>query len=254
MNKSDDYKKLADNYFDYLSRRFPVMSARDEFDFLPRAEHAADYYDKLDQLESGAIKETIDELKRFYNQFMAAAHGERDLEEHIDLELLKANATGIFIELETKRSWQFNPLLYLKIAFIGLDHALNKPSESLQEVVERVLARLSSIPDVLGEGINNIRSVPETYYQASLRMVQDCGLYLDEITESLTKRFPDDQQRILRVSQHTGESLGKYHQFLTGKTPEPDRQFAVSTLETSLRDHFLSIHSPGEIFDIAIDE
>ena len=254
LDEINDYKKIADSYFDFLAQCFPVMSASDEFDFLPRAENAADHYDKLDQLEPGAIVEIIDVLKRFQNKFIAATNEIRDLDEYIDLELLKANSAGILLELETKRSWTYNPLLYLKIAFIGLDHALNKPSESSQEAVERTLARLSSIPDVLGQGINNIRSIPETYYQASLRMVQDCNLYLDEIAESLSKRFPADQDRILKISQNTRASLHKYHQFLTAKSFKPDRKFAVSTLEISLKNHFLSIHSPEEIFNIAIDE
>ncbi|NIW00535.1 hypothetical protein GWN26_15980, partial [Candidatus Saccharibacteria bacterium] len=140
MINYDDYKKLADSYFDFLAERFPVMCASDEFDFLPRAENAARHYDKLDQIEATAIEESIDQLENYRQQFMAANEEAGDLEQTIDLELLKANTAGILIELDTKRSWRYNPLLYLKIGFIGLDHALNKPAESSAEVADRTLS------------------------------------------------------------------------------------------------------------------
>jgi len=252
LKNSDNYKKLADNYFDYLARRFPVMCASDEFDFLPRSENAANHFDKLDRFNSDAIEETIDQLKRFQKEFKTVKNETDDLEQFIDLELLQANASGILIEMDIKRSWQYNPLLYLKIGFIGLDHALNKPAESSQEIADRTLARLSCIPDILKNSIDNIRAVPEAYYQASMRMVQDCKQYLGEVGKTLLKRFPDHQDRANKYIDKAGAALKTFDQFLTSKSSAPDRQFAVSTLETSLRDHFLSVHAPKDIFEIAV--
>jgi uncharacterized protein (DUF885 family) len=254
LNRNDDYKKLADSYFDFLAERFPVMCASDEFDFLPRAENASKYYDKLDQFNSNAIEEVLDELKSFQKRFAAANAKEGDLERFIDLKLLQANATGILIELNTKCSWQFNPLLYLKTGFIGLDHALNKPAESSKEVADRALARLSYIPDILKQGIDNIRSVPETYYQASLRMAEDCKEYIGEVEKIFSEKFPKNQDRAFKAIQDARVFVEKFYQFLASKSYEPDRRFAVSTLETSLKDHFLSTHSPNEIFAIAVEE
>jgi uncharacterized protein (DUF885 family) len=254
LERNDDYKKLADSYFDFLAERFPVMCASDEFDFLPRAENAARHYDKLDQIEAGTIEESIDTLRDFQQQFKKIDDESEDLERFIDIKLLQANAAGILIELDIKRSWQYNPLLYLKIGFIGLDHAANKPAETSQEVAERALSRLSSIPNILKQGIENIRSVPETYYQAALRMAQDCRQYLGEVAKTLSKRFDHHQDRLFKFVHDAEEGLKKFHQFLAAQSPESDRQFAVSTLETSLKDHFLSAHSPKDIFAIAIEE
>jgi uncharacterized protein (DUF885 family) len=247
----DLYQALANSYFDFLAERFPVMCASDEFDFLPRAENAAKHYDKIDRFEATAIEESIDQLKSFHQEFKAADGEAGDLEQTIDLDLLKANTAGILIELDTKRSWQYNPLLYLKIGFIGLDHALNKPADNSYEVEDRTLARLSGIPDILQNGIDNIDSVPGTYYQASLRMAQDCKHYLAEVRRALLMRFPDHQSRVAKFIADARVALEKFDQFLASRSPEPDRQFAVSTLETSLRDHFLSAHSANEIFAIA---
>ena len=254
MNRSDDYRKLADNYFDFLAGQFPVMCASDEFDFLPRAENAAKHYDKLDKFDSSAIEESIDKLKSYHKQFEAANDEAGDLDRFIDLKLLQASAAGILIELDTKRSWKYNPLMYLKIAFIGLDHALIKPVRETMELQERALARLSCVPDILKNGMDNIQSVPETYYQASLRMVQDCKQYLNELGNVLSQTFMGYHEVVAGTLKTIMVSLEAFNQFLKSKSPEPDKRFAVSTLETSLKDHFAASHSPEEIFVIARDE
>jgi len=161
LNRIDDYKKIADSYFDFLTENFPVMCASDEFDFFPRVANADRHYDKLGSFDSKDIEKFIARLNEFHKRFAAAHDETADLDGFIDVQLLRANAAGILIELDTKRSWRFNPLLYLKICFIGLDHALNKPAPESREVRERSLARLSGIPDILKNGMDNIQSVPE---------------------------------------------------------------------------------------------
>jgi uncharacterized protein (DUF885 family) len=253
--KKDDYQKLAVSYFDYLAERFPVMCASDEFDFLPRAENASKHYDKLDKLDALAIEETIDKLKQFQKGFTRTSDEAGDLDDFIDLNLLRANAAGILIELDTKRSWQYNPLLYLKIAFIGLDHALIKPAVDSKAVRERALARLSAIPEILEQAMDNIRAVPQTYYQASALMAADCKEYLLEIGKDLSKTFLKHHEGMFVKSLETAlASLEALVQFLKSKSPEPDHQFAASTLEASLKNHFLSKQTPDEIFAIARQE
>jgi uncharacterized protein (DUF885 family) len=254
LNRNDDYRKIADNYFDFLAGQFPVMCASDEFDFLPRAENAAKHYDKLDKFDSNAIEESIDKLKRYHKQFEAANDEAGDLDRFIDLKLLQANAAGILIELDTKRSWKYNPLIYLKIAFIGLDHAMIKPVREPMELQERALARLSSVPDILKNGMDNIQSVPETYYRASLLMVEDCKQYLNELGSGQSRIFGDHHAVAAGTLKNAMVSLEAFNQFLKSKSPEPDKRFAVSTLETSLKSHFSARHSPEEIFVIAREE
>jgi uncharacterized protein (DUF885 family) len=254
LNNKEEYKKEAENYFNYLAERFPVMCASDEFDFLPRAENACRHYDKLDNFEAIVVEETINTLKEFQKGFALANDEAVDLDRLIDLKLLHANAAGILIELDTKRSWQYNPLMYLKIAFIGLDHALIKPVEESKEVQERALARLAAIPATLKQGMNNIRSVPETYYQASLLMTADCKQYLHEIGHDLRRLFADHYDLAGKTLRNAEAALEDFKQFLKSMSPEPDRRFAVSTLESSLKDHFLSQKKAEEIFAIAKEE
>jgi uncharacterized protein (DUF885 family) len=102
--------------------------------------------------------------------------------------------------------------------------------------------------------MNNIRCVPETYYQASLLMAEDCKQYLNQIDRALSKLFPDHHNVAFKALKNAEASLENLNQFLKSKSPEPDRRFAVSTLEASLKEHFLSQRTPEEIFAIARQE
>ena len=91
---------LSAEYFEFLAARFPVMCASDEFHFLPRVAAASRYYDKLENLDHEAVAECIEILKEFQRKFDRQALDETELEESIDLQILKASAGAVLFELE----------------------------------------------------------------------------------------------------------------------------------------------------------
>jgi len=255
MPQHSPHLSLAQKYFDDLARRFPVMCASDEFHFLPRAQAAANYYDKLDDLDPAAIAESIEKIKSFQKAFARLDESQKGLETRIDLQILQANIAGFTIEFEKKRTWQYNPLLYLKIAFIGLDHALNKPAQGHGERLNRVMARLSDAHRVLGQASKNIIAVPRTYQQASRSMIADCRRYLNRVAKDLTARYPGKPTARLPVyMDKTATALDALDRFLSSLPPQPDRDFAVNTLPLTLRDHFLFERSVEDIYQMAVED
>ena len=255
MPEAKPYVNLAQEYFGELARRFPVMCASDEFHFLPRAQAAANYYDSLDDLDANSIEASIEKLKGLQKEFAGIQEFEEDLEALIDLQILQANIAGFIIEFDKKRIWQFNPLLYLKIAFIGLDHALNKPAEDKKERNHRVSARLSAAHRVLEQAMANITAVPETYHQASRSMVADSKNYLYRVAHILTDDSQEESSAMLpEYIQKTSTALDAMDKFLSSLTPHPDREFAVKTLPQTLNDHFLSVRSLDEIYQMAVED
>jgi hypothetical protein len=251
-NNPSSHIKLAEEYFDYLAGHFPVMCASDEFHFFPRAQNAAKYFHKLDNLDADALTETADALKQFHSDLSVLCEAADTLDKQLDIDLLKANINGALIEFEQNRSWRYNPILYLKIAFIGLDHALHKPSANNQETMERAFARLSGIPRLLKQAAANIDMVPEAYYQASLNMILDCRQYLEETCTPLVRSCSiAASAEFYRLIDSAISSLGKFQQFLNDLTPASDLLFAAETLEHTISEHFLCLRSLGEIFQIA---
>ena len=246
------YIKLAEGYFDHLAERFPVMSASDEFHFLPRAENAAKHYDKLDNLDADAISETTDMLTRLQQGLPAMRGQDDELEKQLDIDLLDANISGFLIEFMQNRSWQHNPVLYLKIAFIGLDHALNKPSASFAETIDRTISRLSEIPRVLKQAGDNIGTVPKAYYQPALYMIDDCRQYLEDTFKALANNQSKTTAAELSKRVNTAlSSLGSLQRFLNDLTPASDQFFAGETLERTVNEHFSCVRSLDNIFQIA---
>jgi len=253
----DPYTELVSSYFGYLAERFPVMCASDEFHFLPRAEDACNYYDSLDSLTPVEIEETSDILKDFQWQFKLFVGPGNSIEKSIDIELLNANIAGILMALEKNGLWRHNPLLYLKIAFIGIDHALTKPSVEENEWIGRVTSRLSRIPQLFRQAIENITTVPEVDLLAARAMVEDGKQYLIKIRNNLTNKasiFSVYRTNIEKGLQGVLSALETFTRRLSSMTPVPDRHFKVNSLSDSLHNHFLSNRTLEEVFQIALNE
>lgn len=248
-----EISQLAKRYFEFVAERFPVMCASDEFHFLPRAEKAKDYYHKIDNLEAESIKNTIYELKRFRCQFSAFYKRNLPFEEKIDIDLLISNISGILIEIDEKESFQNNPLLYLKIAFIGLDHAITKPSESSRELSDRVSSRLHAIPGLLEQGMINLSVIPESYSQYSISMAADCKKYLEQMAAS-SSHDPDQRDLFEKGVKQSLDAVRAFEKFLLSMKFIPDDHFSGNTLDTCIREHFMCSRTLDDIFQIGVDE
>ncbi|MBW2181319.1 MAG: hypothetical protein JRG81_13285, partial [Deltaproteobacteria bacterium] len=220
---NENYQEIVTQYFRYLAMTFPVMCASDEFYFFPRAEYSANFYHRMENLQADDMEEVIAQLKDFRKQFSRFENQENDLEKRIDINLLKANIAGILIELENNRTWCHNPLLYLKIAFIGLDHAITKPLSGDDEFAERLYGRLSTIPLLLHNGISNITSVPETYHQSSIAMLMDVKKYIIDIRGTVSKMVKEGIYDVyLGVFENVLNSLDLFQVFLETVMKVPD--------------------------------
>ena len=133
---ANEIGRIANEYFSLLARSFPVMCASDEFHFLPRVQKAAKFLDRLDDLSQEAIAATTDSVRALRAQLQQQPAAD-DFEADIDRQFLLHNIEGLLLEMEEVQSWRHSPLLYLKVACIGVDHALNKPFSNEEERLHR---------------------------------------------------------------------------------------------------------------------
>jgi len=249
---ADSHYGMADRYFAYLGTHFPVMCASDEFTFMPRAQAASSHYDRLDSLDADHIEDCIRAVKEFRSLFAARAREEKDGERRLDLDLLQGSTSAFLLELEQRRSWRHDPLLYLKVAFIGLDHALTKPASDGEERKVRFQVRLEAIPRLLHQATINLGRMPESLHQAAVAMVGDCKAYLGELSrETLSAVDGDGLEPAIRGA---GEALAEFGRFLAAHAPIADRDVVDPDLGARLRDHFFSLRALPEVFRIAQEE
>ena len=252
---------LAQQYFAFLAERFPVMCASDEFYFMPRAEEAYRFYAQMDDLDKGAIDECIRRLRGFEGEinlwfekpvFRGIGRGQATgtslsvLDNYIDLVLLKSSVSALLIEIEENRSWMRNPLLYLKIGLIGIDHALHKPATNHGEVERRACNRLESLPTLLAQARQNLNEVQLPYHRASFDMIDDCVAYLEEIASHTT-----DQRRFSEALQKAVDSLAVFRIHMENSVLPRDSGSVNAVLEKTLRDHFRFSGTVSDVFRIA---
>jgi len=272
----------AGRYFAFLAEHFPVMCASDEFHFMPRAEAAAEYYDGLENLDRDAVRKNLQEIHRFKDEFENTPVPENNLEAFIDKSLLLSNIDGILIKLEDKAILNHNPLIYLKVAFIGLDHAVSRPAENATTMRDRTLERLRRIPDLFEQAAKNLEGVSVSLRGPAENMIEDCILYLDEIERQLSCNAGAAYSKTLGIlCVKVRSSLSRFRHFLEISSGEgagaSDRQVsdtrqagdtrqvsdtrqasdtkrAADTIEATLKKHFLSTRSLEEVYRIGMEE
>jgi hypothetical protein len=227
------------------------MCASDEFHFLPRVQEAVRFLDSMDELSQETIGAVVVSVRDLQNQLEKQPAAE-DFEEEVDRQLLLHNMAGLLIELEEVKSWRSNPLLYLKVGCIGVDHALNKPYQDEEERLGRTAERLSGLKKLLNEGSKNLSTIPGPYFRVALAVVQDAQKYLDEILFEFDGHSRREQLALpCAVAQ---EALLAFGSRLREIGPTPAAAVQSVSVEDLLQRHFGCTRSLEEIYSIAEEE
>ncbi|MGD8923351.1 MAG: DUF885 family protein [Syntrophobacterales bacterium] len=243
--------RIAQEYFSLLARAFPVMCASDEFHFLPRVQEAAQWFDQIDQLSQEAIAAAVGSVRDLQTRLKKQS-GEKDFEEEIDRQLLLHNMDGLLIELEEIQSWRHNPLIYLKIGCIGVDHALNKPADNAKECLGRTGERLAGLKGLLAQAGENLKNIPGPYHRAGLAMAEDAREYLEEILRYADREgFRKQLGLPCREAQEALAVLTERLRQIGPAATETVKPVAVAEL---VQRHFGCTRPLDEIYAIAEDE
>ena len=243
--------KIAQDYFDYLARRFPVMCASDEFYFLPRVRKAAEFLDSLDSLDGERIKQAVADVKSLKRALCRIEI--RDLDDQIDAALLHQSMSAFLIEFERLNSWQIDPSLYLKIALLGIEQILNRFALLKQDFHGNIRARVAQIPRLLNEAKRNLKSIPYAYLE---RASEFTGATINYFKSSALIGHEHPQTALL--------ALQDFYKFLIKrparikKAPDPFKKapdpFLKDMLEQILRDSYSYSKGLKEIFELAQEE
>ncbi len=238
--------KIAEDYFDYMARSYPVMCLSDEFYFFPRAKKAVKFLNSLDSLDEQKIKQDISFVKNLKSSLKKIEPTAIDLEEQIDLTILCQSMTTFLREFEEVKIWQIDPSIYLKIILLGIERILKKSSFLKADPVKNITRCLSQIPSLLHEAENNLRKVHFGYLEVALEMVGPSINYFKQISLSSKIQTP-----LIRKAMESIENFGRFlKSIIPKKTFIKNRRF----LERILTESFHCKRSLEEIYDIARKE
>jgi len=248
---ANEIGKIAQEYFALLARAFPVMCASDEFHFLPRVQEAVKFLDRMDDLSQEAIGVVVASVRDLQNQ-LGKQRAAQDFEEEIDRQFLLHNMAGVLIEFEEVQSWRHNPLIYLKVGCIGLDHAVNKPAADGQERFDRTAERLAGLNGLLRQAGKNLRTIPGPYYRAAVAMVEDAQEYLEELLREVKR--DSHRRQLVRACSEAQHALAAFTQRLREIGPTPAATVQSISVEELVQRHFGSSRTLEEIFAVAEKE
>jgi len=254
MKGKPSLKKIAEDYFRYMSRRFPVMCLSDEFHFLPRAENSIHHLKVLDSLDRDKIKKDINYVTALRNRIDRLKPSSNDLEYFIDYTVLRQSMSTFLIHFDLMKIWRHDPTLYIKIVLLGVNQLLNKYSpgriSGRPDLHQCLLSRLKQIPRLLKEAADNLHNIPGIHLNASLALVDTSMTYFAEspFSKGRLNKFDREARTLNKKIIESFLSLrGKLHK----TKPHPGTIKDKSILNNILRRSFCYKKGLYEIFDIA---
>ncbi|QGY38902.1 DUF885 family protein [Pseudodesulfovibrio cashew] len=241
--------RAADKYFAYIAKAFPVMCASGAFSLIPPAADAAKRLDRLDDLSAKGIAKHVDRLKRFVRDFETAETKADNLLDRATARALRHSASCAVTELESVRSWETSPALYLQVAFTGLEHAAVLPSKNERVREKRFLKRLKAVPGLLDQARTNIKGVSPAAKGLAQTMIRDCARHLTTLSQSSLGKSPRpfedcltalrDFDRFMAVSpenvEQDGPSFAAMAEGVLGTDRSAEEMFTVAEREFARR-------------------
>lgn len=232
---------LINSYFAFLAQAFPVQCASDDFDAYPRAQAAAGHYHDLDDFDPEAMARRADKLRQFKNTFASEAVRAETALERAKYKTLVLCSRAALLDIESVKSWQRNPLLYLRVAFNGLDQAMHRNAERSRRL-SRLASRVAALPRLFAQARENLRDVPARFKYAARVMAEDGTTHLLQIAGN-KEIFPliEDALQALKTFKLYLETLPEVRDI---DVPGPD-------MSTVLSDRFGYAGDPDALYDMA---
>jgi hypothetical protein len=169
---------IARDYFAYMGRHFPQQCASDEFYFFPRSETAIQHLDTLDDLTPEAIQAHVQHVRNLLGEI--SSKKAQDLEEEIDLALLKQSMGSFVLEFGEAQVWQSDPTLYVKIPLFATGRILSAEGRTPSQVKGDLLRLYTQIPPFLHQGMKNLSAPSEISVEVALNMARDALHFYDK--------------------------------------------------------------------------
>jgi len=243
--------KLADDYFAFMARAYPVMTLSDEFYFFPRASQAIQYLNCLDSLDKEKTNQNNSQIKTLMRDLERLDTKKMDLETQIDYQLIKASMNGFLREFQNIKIWQNDPNLYLKIIILGIEQIVHKLPMIKRAIRGELTSRIKQIPRLLKEAKTNLKQIPLYSQEVAIQTAEATVKYLKTDFLLFLKARGLKTKELKLLTSRAIQSLEEFKRFLKRKTSSEDFIKDRAILEDLLINGFSYQRSLREIFEIA---
>jgi hypothetical protein len=244
-----DLSRIAEDYFGYMGKHFPQQCASDEFYFFPRSETAMQHLDTLDDLTSEKIQDHVQYVQNLLSEVSPKAS--ENLDEEIDLVLLRQSMGSFVLEFGLTAVWQSDPTLYVKIPLFATGRVLSQESRTPSQVKADLSTLFTQIPPFLSQGVKNLSAPPEISVEVALNMARDALHFYDLSIPSFIREKVGEDEALLMKSKAVSEAWEIYMKDLQELSSRQSFAVGEDGLKEILDTCLCYPKSPDEILETA---
>jgi len=245
---------IAQDYFSYMARNFPVMCSSDEFPAFPRAEESLSYLNRLDSLDSRKIAQAVSHAGKLLSRLNAIKIIKPILDAEIDKRLLRQSLSAFIRNFDKARPWQHDPSIYIKIYLLGIDQIISKLQLSKGNSLEFILERIKKGPHLFKEARANLKDIPKLHNETALHLIKGAYDYFKNTFPALLNYAMRDMPHS-DIARTAMAPLKGFEEFLKGHPCQKDFITDRRILEDLIRtDYSYDKRNLEEIFTIAKTE
>jgi uncharacterized protein (DUF885 family) len=184
-----DFAAFADAYFAASFARSPARATRVGIH---------DYDGKLDDLSRAGVDARIAALKDQQTQLEAIRRGQLSFDDDIDAQLIDAQIRGSLLELTELRSWENNPMGYVRLPGGAIDGLMKRDFAPAPERLRSVIARLQQVPRVHAAAKENLKDPPKEFTDLAIRMSRGSVGFFEKAVASWARQAAGGDAGLLK--------------------------------------------------------
>ncbi len=245
------FHTIGRDYFAYMGKHFPQQCASDEFYFFPRSETATQHLDTLDDLTPERIQDHVQYVLSLLGE--VSSKEAKDLEDEIDLVLLKQSMGSFLLEFGEAEVWRRDPTLYVKIPLFATARVLSRESRTPQEIKGDLLRLFTQIPPFLSQAVKNLSAPPEISVEVALNMARDALHFYDHSIPPFMGEKVGEDEELREKSRTVSQSWKTYMKDLQGLSFRQSFAVGEEGLVQILDTCLCYPKSPDEILEMGKD-
>jgi len=175
---ADDFARFVDDYFEAQFRAQPSAGT----------EAGLHQYDgQLEDLSRARIEARIAELKQLQARLTAFDRTRLSFDDAIDAEALEGDLLGTLQGLEILRTWENNPMAYVRVPGNGVDGLIKRDFAPAHDRLRAIVARLQAVPSVYAAARANVKNPPKEFTDLAIRMCKGSVGYFERTVPQWAK-------------------------------------------------------------------
>jgi uncharacterized protein (DUF885 family) len=156
------FAAFVDSYLDQFGHFHPSIAAGNGL-------HAHD--GELEDFSAQSVAKEIEWLDGARRELDAFAEKDLTADERVDRKILQGVVDGWLLDLETVRTWQRNPMIYVAAMSDGLHDLIAMESAPADVRMQHVTSKLRAMPGVIAAEKANVKAPPKVFVERAIAML-----------------------------------------------------------------------------------